>query len=211
MVVRTLAQALAPHVHACGADLCRRSLPCSAEGADYGTVARWFYANAYESAACSRIWREWGKEEKNGEWNATSATLCSGLQVEGAGVCSGDSGEARGPGAACLPDAARRTHGGGHPRLLRRAGSAIHAAALSASRPPCPAAAGGPLVLGEEADSLMLMGVLSWGTGDSPCAPGSYEINAWASMLDPGVCGTARAAALLHAARPKVRWRLSTC
>lgn len=68
--------------------------PYSAQGADHGTLARWFYAYAYESAACSRIWREWGKEEEDGAWNGTSATLCTGLQVEDAGVCSGDSGEA---------------------------------------------------------------------------------------------------------------------
>lgn len=30
-----------------------------------------------------------------------------------------------------------------------------------------------------------LVGVLSWGTGPSPCAPGTQEINAWASLLAP--------------------------
>lgn len=50
------------------------------------------------------------------------------------------------------------------------------------------AAAGGPLVLGEDTETLTLAGVLSWGTGASPCAPGSQEINVWASMIDPGVC-----------------------
>lgn len=31
----------------------------------------------------------------------------------------------------------------------------------------------------------MQLGVLSWGTGPSPCAPGPGEINAWASLLAP--------------------------
>lgn len=66
----------------------------SAEGEDFGTLARWFYARVFPPAACSRIWQEWGKEQSDGgAWNASAGTLCSGLQVDDAGVCAGDSGE----------------------------------------------------------------------------------------------------------------------
>ncbi|EFN52899.1 hypothetical protein CHLNCDRAFT_54226 [Chlorella variabilis] len=49
----------------------------------------------------------------------------------------------------------------------------------------CSGDSGGPLIYGDDPGPYIQVGVLSWGLGPSPCAPGAVGVNWWASLLYP--------------------------